>query len=45
MSRLAGLDRRSFTTPALPSSEPVYGIVDDFQNIIPIFKEKTKGMK
>ena len=22
-----------------------YGIVDDFQNIVPIFKEKTKGMK
>jgi electron transfer flavoprotein alpha subunit len=22
-----------------------YGIVDDFQNVIPILKEKTKGMK
>jgi len=22
-----------------------YGIVDDFQNIIPVLKEKTKGMK
>jgi electron transfer flavoprotein alpha subunit len=22
-----------------------YGIVDDFKNVIPILKEKTKGMK
>jgi len=22
-----------------------YGIVDDFQNVIPILKEKTKGWK
>jgi len=24
---------------------PDYGIVDDLQNVIPILKEKTKGMK
>jgi electron transfer flavoprotein alpha subunit len=47
MSRLGGVliggHPKDFCAPIFGVAD--YGIVDDFLNVIPVLKEKTKGMK